>query len=341
MKHIILIILLTLGVWAEEVGVPFVQLPKDAKELNIGLSRDGKTFYTYENNTLIHWNMNPVQILDSVKITDPMFPSPLNFDFTPDGKKIVFSHKEHGIGLFDLEKKQFTKKLAKLFIFDTLVGTELFTYDKFNTLEKIDLNSFRTTLIRKIPLKDIDTGVEIFPDSFWGIFRNKNGDRIIVLTRFTLYIFNPDSFKQILYLEDSFDPPVVSLDKKIINGNKTSFDVETLKTSPLKLSERRLILKQRDKPEKKYFRYEFDDWYNPYIDCMDDNNSINVLALLNDKKLYLFQNENWLIITPDGYFDGSLEARKYLYMKIASGESVPIDDATFNKYHKKINLGEK
>ena len=79
MKHIILIILLTLGVWAEEVGVPFVQLPKDAKELNIGLSRDGKTFYTYENNTLIHWNMNPIQIIDSVKITDPMFSSPLNF----------------------------------------------------------------------------------------------------------------------------------------------------------------------------------------------------------------------------------------------------------------------
>jgi hypothetical protein len=338
MKHIILLILLTLGVWAQEVGVPYVQLPKDAKELNIGLSRDDKTFYTYENNTLIHWNMNPVQIIDSVIITDPMFSSPLNFDFLPDGKRMVFSDGEHGIGLFDLEKRQLTKKLAKLFMFDTLIGTELFTYDKFNVLEKIDLNSFKTTSITKIQLKDIDAGVERFPDSPWGLFRNKNGDKIIVLTKFALYIYNVDASKQILYLEDSFDPPVISLDKKIINGNRTLFNVEILKTSPLKLSERRLMLKQREKPEKKYFRYEFNDWFNPYVLKMHEKGSFNALFWLDNKKFYQLSGGNWLIITPDGYFDGSPEAKKYLYMKTSLGELVPIDDTTFQKYHKKINL---
>jgi hypothetical protein len=338
MKHLILTILFTLSLFAQEIGVPYVQLPKDAKELNIGLSRDGKTFYTYENNTLIHWNMNPVQIIDSVKITDPMFPSPLNFDLLPDAKKMVFSHGSHGIGLFDLEKKQFTKKLATRFLGDILIDSDLFTYDKLGILEKIDLNNFRTTSITKIPLKDIDAGVEIFPDTLWGIFRNKNGDRIIVLTKFALYVFNVNSSKQILYLEDSFDPPVISLDKEVINGNRTSFDVEILKTSPLKLSERRLMLKQRDKSEKKYFRYEFDDWFNPYVLKMHEKGSSNVLFWLDNKKFYQLSDGNWFIITPDRHFDGSPESRKYLYIKTKSGESVPIDDATYNKFHKKINL---
>jgi hypothetical protein len=54
--------------------------------------------------------------------------------------------------------------------------------------------------------------------------------------------------------------------------------------------------------------------------------------------LYLDSNNEWLIITPDGYFDGSPESRKHLYMKTSSGESVPIDDTTFQKYHTQINF---
>lgn len=55
-------------------------------------------------------------------------------------------------------------------------------------------------------------------------------------------------------------------------------------------------------------------------------------------KLSQFKDTNWCIITPDGYFDGSLEARKYLYMKTLSGKLVPIDNTTFQKLHKQINL---
>jgi hypothetical protein len=52
----------------------------------------------------------------------------------------------------------------------------------------------------------------------------------------------------------------------------------------------------------------------------------------------ILDSDKWLIITPSGYFDGSPDTRKYLYMKAPSGESVPIDDATYNKFHKLINL---
>ncbi len=41
---------------------------------------------------------------------------------------------------------------------------------------------------------------------------------------------------------------------------------------------------------------------------------------------------------PDGYFDISENARKFIYMKKKSGEFEPIDDELYKNYNKKINL---
>jgi hypothetical protein len=62
-----------------------------------------------------------------------------------------------------------------------------------------------------------------------------------------------------------------------------------------------------------------------------------------DKKiaeLYCYDKNEWILMTPDGYFTGSPESRKYLYMKTLSGKSVPINDAIYNKYHKPIYLND-
>jgi len=59
---------------------------------------------------------------------------------------------------------------------------------------------------------------------------------------------------------------------------------------------------------------------------------------MKSKKLYQFIDGNWLIITDSGYFDGSPDSRKYLFMKTASGETVPIDNASYQKFHRKIYL---
>lgn len=54
--------------------------------------------------------------------------------------------------------------------------------------------------------------------------------------------------------------------------------------------------------------------------------------------IYVLNDESWIAINLDGYFKGSLDIRKYLYMKTSSGESVPIDDVTYQKHHKQISI---
>jgi hypothetical protein len=317
-----------------------VQLPKDAKELNIGLSRDGKTFYTYENNILIHWSTNPIQILDSVKITDPMFPSPLNFDFTPDGKKMVFSHGSHGIGLFDLEKKQFTKKLATRFVGDTLIGSDIFTFDELGILEKIDLNSFKATIVKHIP--KIETNSEDYVDYPIGLFRSKDGKSIVAISSMNLNVYNVQTFEQLKYIETLFmgmSALLVSVNHQIIAGNTIKYDVNTRKETVFTGDEQKKMRQGHKLVHKQTLNfYESKYWYNQYIDRIYDDGSINVLNWLDDQKLYQFTGDDWLTITASGYFNGSSESHKYLYMKTTSGESVPIDDVTYNKFHKQINL---
>jgi hypothetical protein len=352
MKHLILTILFTLSLFAQEIGVPYVQLPKDAKELTIGLSRDGKTFYTYENNTLIHWNMNPVQIIDSVKITDPMFPSPLNFDVTPDGKKVIFSNPKHGIGLFDLEKKQFINKKATLYDSDLLLGSNIMQADsELGIITVLNINNFQTIKTIFVPLANHGR----YEDRIYGLFRSIEGKHFIVFTADLIQIYDIATLTITKVFAKKGTSIISSLDKQTIQGGIRwryansaldtyqnpidCFDMNTLTYFTKKDLNCRKMYPISTKYSKNLLNiYEYEDWYYPYIDRIYDDASTNVLARLVDHKLYQLSETDWLIITPDGYFDGSHEARKYLSMKNPVGESTPIDDVTFNKFHKKINL---
>jgi hypothetical protein len=51
-------------------------------------------------------------------------------------------------------------------------------------------------------------------------------------------------------------------------------------------------------------------------------------------KLYLYKNGDWLFVTSNGYFNNSQASRKIT----TSGELVPINDETYDKFHTQINL---
>jgi WD40 repeat protein len=70
--------------------------------------------------------------------------------------------------------------------------------------------------------------------------------------------------------------------------------------------------------------------------CPMDNNQIMIKPM---------KKNNWLAITSDGYFNMSEDvlstARDYLYIKNELGKVAPIDEATYNKYHKTLTVEEK
>ncbi|AFV97418.1 MULTISPECIES: hypothetical protein [unclassified Sulfuricurvum] len=56
---------------------------------------------------------------------------------------------------------------------------------------------------------------------------------------------------------------------------------------------------------------------------------------------YEYPDGEWVIMTPNGYFNTSSNGRKYIYMKTLLGELISIDDAAYQKYHTILNIGEK
>jgi len=65
--------------------------------------------------------------------------------------------------------------------------------------------------------------------------------------------------------------------------------------------------------------------------CPEDNNQIAIEAF----------GKNWFAITSNGYFDANFDVSKYLYMKNDLGKAIPIDDATYKKYHKILTVKKK
>ncbi|MDD2368352.1 MAG: hypothetical protein PHQ90_03550 [Sulfuricurvum sp.] len=57
-------------------------------------------------------------------------------------------------------------------------------------------------------------------------------------------------------------------------------------------------------------------------------------------ELHIFEDGEWVIMTPEGYFDVSANGRKYINVLTSPFETTVIDDVTFQKFHKQINLGE-
>jgi hypothetical protein len=49
--------------------------------------------------------------------------------------------------------------------------------------------------------------------------------------------------------------------------------------------------------------------------------------------IFILSDTDWIVVTKDGYFNASDDARQYLYVRTETNELVPIDDSTFKKYY--------
>jgi len=324
MKHIILIIFLTLGIWAEEVGVPYVDA-REAVAQSAALSPDGETFYTYANNTLTHWSLNPMKALESVKIEDADI---VNDEWhqlfvLANSKKIIFSTRTF-IAIYDIAQKKVLKKIKMSRPVTNMIGSDLIVVSKMKIL-KLDPSTLemRSSMLIPPPFSYVaDDFAYFILDSY-----NHLTFTLVSLHRFL--VINTNS----LEIENQY----------ISNNEQCSIDTNLQYIEGEKFFN---IAKQQLSNESYGVMRE---WWPFYIIKsekdfslvnFENRNTLTFVNKINNKpiRLYQYHDNNWIIANSNNNFDGSPEARKYLYMKTPSGESVPIDDATYNKFHKQINL---
>jgi len=367
MKHIILIILLTLGIWAEEVGVPYV----DYSHINIQeFAGHRKVMVSSANNTLIKlapkgkftvWSLQPFQKKDEFTV-----PYATWFYLSEDMKKIIvstyndFAKPSENIAntvIWDLDKKKQIIEFPYESHGAIMIDKKLFIMEKNSCLHVYDSNSFKefdsielnvTTILRRTFSASVQGYGKEIKDQPWGLDLSKNNDRLIisysnntvVLDTKTLQILKSIKFNNLLVMYSYMDKEK----DMYYHGKQYQIDLKTLNVRELDDTSQNKIYEKLDNligensfyhgdipdPDKRIFAYG----HKQFIKLIDSK-TLNTYATFSE-----FANGEWIVITPDGYFDGSPNSRQYLSIKTLSGESVPIDDATFNKYHKKINLGE-
>jgi len=349
MKHIILIILLTLGVWGQEIGVPYVDT-REAVAQSAALSPDGETFYTYANNTLTHWSLSPVKVLESVKIEDADFSNQrlVNIYITPDQKRMLFVDKKKTFGVFDLSAKKFTNKIHEQFYRANLIGSYLVAIDTDKTMKfwnTLDLKEEKSIKIDNLVLNCDECS-----DFPLALLKSEDENVIILVTGIRMVAIDAKTLKiikdVISYNKDFY----LSLDHQIIVGMEQSFNIQTLQTIP-SLSYEWV----KENSNESFFHYQF-----------QTQSIVNHLILFNHRgysfyrkqskqllaSLHQFKDGTWIVITPDGYFDRSEGSLKYLKKKLSSGGTFAtpdgmirtppaldiVDEAMIQKYHKQINL---
>lgn len=370
MKHIILLILLTLGIWAQEVGVPYV----DYSHINIQeFAGHRKVMVSSANNTLIKlapkgkftvWSLQPFQKKDEFTVRYANW-----FNLSADERKLlittinndvdleVASVASHtGITIFDLKENKVMATLPHNYLVNGMVmtGENLFTITANGFLRKWDTHAF--SMLQEIESNQTTAFKNSWPgqhhqdlvkDTAWELFLNRDQTKLIIRFSNNLIIVNTKNLQILQTIKfDALLNTHCYLDVKqdiFYYGNNYCVDLNTLEIKEVNIFQNEIykkldaILDEKDfywgsipNPNHKIFAYG----HKQFIKLIDSQ-TLDTYATFSE-----FSNGEWIVITPDGYFDGSPNSRQYLSIKTLSGESVPIDDVTFNKYHKKINIGE-
>jgi hypothetical protein len=348
MKLLYLFLILLSILHSEEMGVPYVD-PRKAVAQSVTLSPDGETFYTYANNTLTHWSLNPVKVLESVKIEDPDFSNQrlINIYVTPDQKRIIFVCHEKAFGIFDLSTKKFTKKINEEFYRENFIGTHLITIDTDKTMKlwnSVDLHEEKRTKIDNLLLN-----CDHCSDLPLALLKSEDEKTICIVTGIRMIAIEPTTLKiikdVISYNKDFY----VSLNHSIVVGMEQSFNFQTLELVP-SLSYEWL----KEHPDKFFDHYNFRT--PSFNNSLFLRKSSFYKKLTNQKlaTLYQYKNDSWIVMTPDGYFDWSEGSLRYLKKKLSSGTTFATpdgtirtpqtldiaDDAMIQKYHKPIYLND-
>lgn len=386
MKHIILAILLTLGVWAQEVGVPYVNKEKIGNLLSI------KNIYVDNANRLIFYrdkedyiikdlihNKDILKVNPKRKFHECIANSNLSMIACKSRDSFDGDDDSESVELYEVGQANSYPVLESKYGIRQMMFSEdrktLFIYEMGHMLKAEDRRPVSMVIVYDLSSKKIIKQAQVAGDGDMQIA----GSKILVRDgiKYDDLVTNPLHTildKETLKTERTFEQSVIfglSEDgKAILKKDKANdlyrVDLDFNSTTKLCHIDAKLFSVKEYKPNR-YLLSDADNNDKLYELFCERNGSSSKKLLVNlglesssfdklvfnkDKTSFIFKNivlnmdtleeelkiyplntENWLIITPDGYFDGSPESRKYLYIKTSSGESVPIDDESYQKYH--------
>jgi len=394
MKHIILIILLTIGVWAQEVGVPFAILNGN-KTTALASTKDGKMIFSATTGTLHRIELDPIKVSFSVSVGNDVtrrMVYPLNakpyqtmMSQRTNINSIAISPNEQFIVTCGSDKllKAWDAQNGKLL--QTFVGHDspvkgavilpddktLISGDENMTIKYWDISSGKEiksftidskifsyhpepAILHDLYLSDDGKILIVYDSHYVEFFDVKEGKRIASFTHKSPFNENASYFhNDILYV--------------LMGGFVLEYDVG--KFSQLKEPTHRDIItidpkKDFKNDQSEAIRYSCITDENDILTILIHMHSSQTSAPLVMDKLKVYGGKsgeiiidqcpvnnnqmiikpmgtNWLAITTDGYFDATEAAREDIYITNVFGKAIPLDDETYQKYHKTLKVEKK
>jgi hypothetical protein len=307
-------------------------------------------------NNFITWNLQPFSKKSTIHLPDAQ-----RFTFTADEKKVIFlidddiNNKYSYISVWDLAKnKEIVTLPHEQRIVDMAVDkNSIYTITSKNIIHQWDATTFK--LIKSIEHNETKILTQTFAANMGlgqptrslahRLFLSGDSQKLIVQFEESFVIFDAHTLQMIERIKE--DDALRGYCSTDVNRTSLTF------SSGMNLDFKTLIWTQKDAepnigtPLKgikkldhffKMYRGITPNFNNKML--ADGPKFFSTQSGETIAELHIFEDGEWVIMTPEGYFDASPNGRKYINVLTSPFETTVIDDATFQKFHKQINLGE-
>jgi len=340
--------------YAKAIETPFVKEKGHFKD--VILSSDAQNLYTLKSSSglVTKWQLDPIRILETYKISKKTKKSFRLLDITDDESKLLIrfgsaSEDLRTIYIWDFNNKKFIGKIETKYFITTflLQNNTLITITSENRVQKWDLKTFMEIENLLLPEK-------YFKPSFLNtaihlrVIDNKN--KIVLLSSQSIAFFNAKNFEllnilfvpycnyylstnnTLYYITHHFSSEMNSYtDNQLFKIDINKEKVKLVSNTWLKNNKHKLV-KIKSGAAIRSNRILFKK--NLFIKI---NHTIEFFKRINKKKiatLYSLNTDDWLVMDNNGYFNGSKNSMKYLFMKNVKGKITPISKINFKKFQK-------
>lgn len=311
----------------EKTGIPFIEnghgidKPKWYVDSAV-LAPEGESFFTLKGDLITQWQLSPIKKLDSFNTgslcsdRDPW----CQINISRDGKRIIlFSTRKKEIELWSIENKKRIKTIKDNLVVGLSTKYGFLTLNEDSRLHLFDDNNL--ALLKDLTIKH---NLWYYPRPFSAI----SADNILIIN----------------YHEDAlfFDLDKLEVIDKLSNIKQQDRDKYASKFNAYLIDRyikhrSQLILMPTLSATKPPHNIALYKDYSKYF-------FTKVFTDKSDKERYKYYyfyqfDDAWLLMSATKrYFTGSSNVQKYIKMKLKNSDVAPINEATFTKYNRKINL---